>query len=127
MQALDTYDCASKLVELGIKGTDWALGDRTSSILRTDFSYISSHTKFPFALMLAQTATENVLEERLNELGVKVVRPFRVVGMKDSAYGIGTDVLFESGEVVRCDYVVGADGARSTVSSIDSTNGLDTY
>ncbi|KAE9399094.1 FAD/NAD(P)-binding domain-containing protein [Gymnopus androsaceus JB14] len=123
--ALDTYGCASKLVELGIKGTDWGVDDRTSSILRTDFSYISSYTKFPFVLILAQTATEHVLEERLNELGVKVVRPCRVVGMSNSLHGNGMDVMFESGEIVRSYYVVGADGAGSTVRQLSGINFAD--
>ncbi|KAE9401494.1 FAD/NAD(P)-binding domain-containing protein [Gymnopus androsaceus JB14] len=125
LEALDTYGCASKLVELGIKGAGWGINDRASSIIETDFSYLSSYTKFPFILILAQNSTERVLEERLNELGGKVIRPCRVVGMKNSAYGKGMDVLFESGEVVRAHYVVGADGARSTVRQLSGINFSD--
>lgn len=118
-QELDTYGCTSKLLELGIKGRGWSINDRASSILKSDLSYISPYTKFPFALLLSQTATEYVLEERLNELGVRVLRPYRAVGMKEHASGKGMDVVFESGEVVRSHYVVGADGSRSTVRIID--------
>lgn len=60
------------------------------------------------------------MEERLRELGVEVKRPLRVVGMKDSGEGKGTDILFESGETVRSKYVIGADGARSMVSTLVS-------
>ncbi|KAE9391212.1 FAD/NAD-P-binding domain-containing protein [Gymnopus androsaceus JB14] len=125
LEALDTYGCASKLVELGIKATGWRISDRASSIIKTDLSYLSPYTKFPFALILAQTATEHVLEERLNELGGKVIRPCRVIGMKDSVHGKGMDVLFDSGEVVRAHYVVGADGARSTVRQLSGINFSD--
>lgn len=118
---MDAYGCATKLIELGNKTTSWTINDRASSIIKTDLSYNSPYTKFPFILVLAQTATEHVLEERLLELGVRVLRPYRVAGMKENVDGKGTDVLFESGEVVRSDYVVGADGARSTVSTLDFT------
>lgn len=116
VQALDTYGCASKLVELGIKGSGLSFGDRTSTIFKAEFSCISPYTKFPFILTLAQTVTEHVLEERLNELGVNVIRPYRAVGMKVGVGGKGIDVTFESGETVKAEYVIGADGARSTVS-----------
>ncbi|KAE9401470.1 FAD/NAD(P)-binding domain-containing protein [Gymnopus androsaceus JB14] len=125
LEALDKYGCASKLVELGIKGTGWRINDRASSIVKSDLSYLSPYTKFPFVLILVQTATEHVLEERLNELGGKVIRPCRVVGMKNSVHGKGMDILFDSGEVVRSDYVVGADGGRSTVRQLAGINFLD--
>lgn len=115
LQALDRYGCAAKLVDLGIKGSSWKITSRDSDILKIHFSSNSPYTKFPFVLILAQTATEYVLEQRLNELGVRVLRPYHVIGMKNNALGNGMDVLFESGEVVRTNYIVGADGARSTV------------
>ncbi|KIK63921.1 hypothetical protein GYMLUDRAFT_258985 [Collybiopsis luxurians FD-317 M1] len=117
LEALDTYGCATKLIELGVKGTRWRFGDRTSAIFETDFSYISSYTKFPFALVLSQTATEHILEERLNELGVNVVRPKSVIGMQEGA-GKGIDVLFESGETVKAEHVIGADGAKSAIRQL---------
>lgn len=118
---MDAYGCASKLIELGNKTTSWTVDDRASNIIKTNLSYNSPHTKFPFILVLAQTATEHVLEERLRELGVRVLRPYHVTGMKENVDGKGMDVLFESGEVLRSDYVVGADGARSTVSILNFT------
>ncbi|KAJ3999114.1 hypothetical protein F5050DRAFT_1805356 [Lentinula boryana] len=96
LEALDTYGCASKLVNLGIKGSAWT-----------------------------QTATEHVLGERLEELGVEVKRPWRVVGMKDSGECRGMDVTFESGETIRTKYVIGADGARSAVRQLSGINFAD--
>ncbi|KAJ3877807.1 hypothetical protein F5051DRAFT_373817 [Lentinula edodes] len=125
LEALDTYGCASKLVELGIQGASWSIGDRNSIIFQANFHYNAPYTKYPFVLILDQTATEHVLEERLRELGVEVKRPLRVVGMKDSGEGKGTDILFESGEIVRSKYVIGADGARSMVRQLSGIDFAD--
>ncbi|KAJ3725481.1 FAD/NAD-P-binding domain-containing protein [Lentinula raphanica] len=125
LEALDEYDCASKLVDMGIKGSSWRLSNRSSTIFQASFKYNAPYTKYPFILILEQTATEHVLEERLNELGVQVKRPWRVVGMKDSGEGKGTDISFESGETMRAKYVIGADGAKSAVRQLSGINFAD--
>ncbi|KAF9064995.1 FAD/NAD(P)-binding domain-containing protein [Rhodocollybia butyracea] len=125
LEALDKYGCASKLVESGIKGSGLRVGDRTSTFVESRFSCITSYTKFPFVLALAQVATEKILEDRLNELGVEVLRPYRVTGMKESDKGQGIDVLLESGSVIRTNYVIGADGARSVIRQASGINFAD--
>ncbi|KAF9070667.1 hypothetical protein BDP27DRAFT_1323231 [Rhodocollybia butyracea] len=105
--------------------TDWKLGDKNGPFFQSSFEYNSRHTKYPFFLSLSQKITEHVLEERLNELGVKVLRPFHVSGMKESPTGKGMDVLFESGEIIKAEYVIGADGARSTVRRLSDIKFAD--
>jgi flavin-dependent dehydrogenase len=70
-------------------------------------------------LLLPQNKTEEVLEEHLRGFGIEVQRPYKAVGMQGDVDEFGnTQVLFESGEVVKAQYVIGADGARSAVSII---------
>lgn len=70
-------------------------------------------------MLLSQSKTEEVLEEHLKGLGIQVQRPYKAVGMKGDVDEFGnTQVSFESGEVVKAQYVIGADGARSAVSII---------
>ncbi|KAE9389423.1 FAD/NAD(P)-binding domain-containing protein [Gymnopus androsaceus JB14] len=111
LEALDKYGCASKLIELGIKGSGWAFGDRTTTIFKGDFSCISPYTKFPFVLTLRANRLRNI--------------PYRVVGMKNSTSGKGIDVTFESGEIVRAEYVIGADGSKSVVRQLSGINFAD--
>jgi 2-polyprenyl-6-methoxyphenol hydroxylase-like FAD-dependent oxidoreductase len=117
-QALETIGCADKLVELGIKGETLSIWDRKAPILKFSIhKHLSSYTKYSYILLLSQSKTEEVLEEHLKGLGIEVQRPYKVVGMQGDVDEYGnTQVLFESGEVVKAQYVIGADGARSAVS-----------
>jgi 2-polyprenyl-6-methoxyphenol hydroxylase-like FAD-dependent oxidoreductase len=55
--------------------------------------------------------------ERLRQLGREVQRPKAVVGMKESNDHYN-EVTFESGEVIKARYVIGADGSRSTIRTL---------
>ena len=83
------------------------------------FGLLAEYTKYPFITAVPQHVTERILSTVLQELGVTVYRPHRVVEIvpntEDSEL---TDVTFENGHVLRTRCVVGADGARSTVSRI---------
>jgi len=81
----------------------------------TDFSTLAPYTRYPYVLLISQTMTEKVLEARLKELGITVMRGQKAVGLK-SGEGGQLEVTFESGNVITAQYVVGADGAGSVVS-----------
>ena len=119
-QALETIGCANKLVELGIKAESLNVWDRKAPIFTFSIHEpLSSYTKYSYVLLLSQSKTEEVLEERLKGLGIEVQRPYKAVGIQGDVDDFGnTQVLFESGEVVKAQYVIGADGARSAVSII---------
>ena len=114
-QALDSIDCAETLVNIGIKGKGLRLSDRTAPFMSTDFSTLAPYTKYPYVLLISQSRTEEVLEARLKELGITVIRGEKAVGLKSAEDG-QLDVTFESGNVITARYVVGADGAGSVVS-----------
>jgi 2-polyprenyl-6-methoxyphenol hydroxylase-like FAD-dependent oxidoreductase len=92
--------------------------DRKAPIFSLDITTgLSSYTKYPYALILSQTKTEEVLEAQLKGLGIDVQRPYKAVGIQGDVDELGnTRVSFESGEVIKAQYVIGADGARSAVS-----------
>jgi len=67
---------------------------------------------YPNAWVLAQYRTEELLAERLAELGVEVARGAELTGFTQDADGVTATV---NGEQVRVRYLVGADGGASVV------------
>lgn len=70
-------------------------------------------TAYPYALMTPQYETEAVLLSRLRALGGDVHRPYEVTGVTQDADGV--TLTTATGETLRADYAVGADGMHSTV------------
>jgi 2-polyprenyl-6-methoxyphenol hydroxylase-like FAD-dependent oxidoreductase len=94
------------------------LSDRSKTFFGIDFSCLAPYTRFPFVLLLPQNVTEEVLEARLQASGIKVVKAEKASGLRVSDDG-DLEVSFESGKVIKAHYVVGTDGARSSVSCGD--------
>ncbi len=74
-------------------------------------------TAFPRPLMLAQSETERLLAEHLRGAGIEVERPVELVRFADRGDHVATTLRHEEGreEEVRCDWLLGTDGAHSTV------------
>ncbi|MGR4883440.1 FAD-dependent oxidoreductase [Streptomyces sp. LARHCF249] len=70
-------------------------------------------TAYPYALMTPQYETEAVLLARLRALGGDVHRPYEVTGITQDADGV--TLTTATGETLRADRAVGADGMHSTV------------
>ncbi|KAJ6562339.1 hypothetical protein B0H19DRAFT_944400 [Mycena capillaripes] len=116
LEALNTIGCLDRLLTVGEKVERLGLHDGSSYLISTDFSLLSPYTKFPFGLVIPQSATEAGMLDQLDQLGVKVLRPFKVVSLKPSQDTEDMlDVQFESGEIIQAKYVIGADGAHSVV------------
>jgi 2-polyprenyl-6-methoxyphenol hydroxylase-like FAD-dependent oxidoreductase len=70
-------------------------------------------TRFGMLLIVPQSGTENVLGARVDDMGVPVVRGAEVVGLTQGADGV--TVGCADGTSIQTRYVVGCDGAHSTV------------
>lgn len=116
---MDEIGCAASLVSLGIKITGGKIWDGYNFHELADFSVLARHTKFPYILMIPQNLTERVLGERVEEEGLAVYRPFKVVDVKvNETNPEYSDVIFDDGQMVTAKYVIGADGSRSVVSTV---------
>ncbi|MGD1914030.1 MAG: FAD-dependent oxidoreductase [Rivularia sp. (in: cyanobacteria)] len=74
-------------------------------------------TRFPYILILPQAQTEAILEHRLNQLGVEVERSSSLIHFQETETGVFTTFEYEDCTQIDIEakYLVGADGARSTV------------
>jgi 2-polyprenyl-6-methoxyphenol hydroxylase-like FAD-dependent oxidoreductase len=74
-------------------------------------------TRFPFLLVTPQYETERVLEERVEALGVPIVKGAEVTGLRQDDAGVTVDVRNEDGSTQEwhASYVVGCDGVHSAV------------
>jgi 2-polyprenyl-6-methoxyphenol hydroxylase-like FAD-dependent oxidoreductase len=73
-------------------------------------------TPYPYALMIAQSETERVLEEQLAKRGVKVERKVSMESFAEKGAGIEAVLRKADGssETVQADWLLGCDGAHST-------------
>ncbi|MBN9524262.1 FAD-dependent monooxygenase [bacterium] len=74
-------------------------------------------TPFPHPLMIPQSDTERILTEHLARNGVPVERSTELVRLADRGDAVEAVLRQPDGteEVVRCDWLLGCDGAHSTV------------
>ncbi|MBF6061560.1 FAD-dependent monooxygenase [Nocardia terpenica] len=76
---------------------------------------------YPFAVTIAQSETERIIEARLTELGGKVERGVRLTGIRNpGGEWVGLTLESHDGtcEEVETSWLVGADGAHSTVRKL---------
>jgi len=74
-------------------------------------------TPYPQPLMLAQSETERLLTEHLRSVGVNIERSVELTALKDSGDHVRATIRRADGweEWVRCDWLLGCDGAHSIV------------
>jgi 3-(3-hydroxy-phenyl)propionate hydroxylase len=86
---------------------------QAAAFARTTLDLGGMPTRHPYSLGLWQNRIERILGGWIEELGVPIRRGREVTGfVQDDA---GVDVLSADGERARAQYLVGADGGRSTV------------
>jgi 2-polyprenyl-6-methoxyphenol hydroxylase-like FAD-dependent oxidoreductase len=111
LEVLNPYGVAERLVSQGIQTAKFTIRDRDRVLMPVEFDKLPS--AFPYALLVSQAVTEASLLERLKELGGKVLRPWRLTRLDQDTSGV--TATFADGARIRAAFVVGADGAHSTV------------
>jgi 2-polyprenyl-6-methoxyphenol hydroxylase-like FAD-dependent oxidoreductase len=111
LEVLEALGVSERLVAQGIPASRFTIRDGHRTLIPVDFSTLP--TRYPYSLMVPQCTTEHVLLDRLAELGGKVIRPKTLTGVTQDTRGVTAQ--FDDGEVVRAQYLVGADGMHSVV------------
>jgi 2-polyprenyl-6-methoxyphenol hydroxylase-like FAD-dependent oxidoreductase len=111
LAALRGIGVTDELVRRGTIVPRFTVRDRDRALLTIDFDGLPG--RHPYTLMLPQDITEDVLTDRLDELGGTVHRGHQLERLDQGPAGVTATML--GGETVRASYVVGADGMHSAV------------
>jgi len=111
LEMLERIGVSKRLAGLGIHARQFSIRDGDRELVPVRFDGLP--TEYPYTLMVPQNITEQVLLDRLEELGGSVHRPYVASGVSQTADG--AQVTFDSGDVIKAQYVVAADGMNSTI------------
>ncbi len=95
-------------------GKQYPLGGFFAGIIRPAPSGID--TAHAYVLGIPQTSTDRLLAERAAELGAEIHRGRELVGLSQDEDGVTAEL--GDGARLRCRYLVGCDGGRSTVRKL---------
>jgi 2-polyprenyl-6-methoxyphenol hydroxylase-like FAD-dependent oxidoreductase len=111
LEVLEGIDVSRRMVKSGLMAPRFTMRQGARTLIPIDFSALP--TKYPYTLMISQASTEALLVERLAELGGEVVRPKTLTRLSQDADTV--TATFDDGDTIRARFVVGCDGAHSTV------------
>ncbi len=114
LEVLEPLGITDRLVARGLKVSDFRLRDRDHVLLTMNFDHIPS--KYRFALLCPQNVTEEVLGERIAELGGAIERPRVLQALHPQEDHVIARISDgDSFQDVEARWVVGCDGSRSFV------------
>jgi 2-polyprenyl-6-methoxyphenol hydroxylase-like FAD-dependent oxidoreductase len=115
LELLDRGGRSTPFVEAGFKAVavNFIAGDKAIGRVAMD----SVRSPYPYGLMLPQSETERLLEERLGTQGVKVERRVEFVTFSQRDDGVEAVLRHADGreETVSAAWLIGCDGAHSAV------------
>jgi 2-polyprenyl-6-methoxyphenol hydroxylase-like FAD-dependent oxidoreductase len=114
LEMLERIGVSERLAGLGIHARQFSIRDGDRELVPVRFDQLP--TEYPYTLMVPQNITEQVLLDRLEELGGRVHRPYVASGVSQTADG--AEVTLDSGEAIKADYVVAADGMHSQIRDV---------
>jgi len=115
LELFERAGIADELVAAGVKVHAAKISDGAETIAHIGFDGLD--TRYSFVLMIPQSETERILEEELAKLGVTVERGVELKGFSDKGSSVEALVARPDGssETICADWLVGCDGAHSTV------------
>jgi 2-polyprenyl-6-methoxyphenol hydroxylase-like FAD-dependent oxidoreductase len=114
LEVLEPLGVTKQLVDRGLELEDFSIRTGDRKLIPVGFEDLP--TAYPFVTMIPQPVTEQVLLDRLEELGGSVLRPYAATGLQQTPDG--AEVTLDNGDVIHAQYVVAADGMNSTVREL---------
>jgi 2-polyprenyl-6-methoxyphenol hydroxylase-like FAD-dependent oxidoreductase len=114
LEMLERIGISERLAGLGIHAPQFSIRDGDRELVPVRFDRLA--TDYPYTLMVPQNITEQVLLDRLEELGGSVHRPYLATGMSQTADS--AEITLDSGDTITAQYVVAADGMNSKIRDL---------
>ncbi|OBF89005.1 hypothetical protein A5790_02045 [Mycobacterium sp. 852002-51152_SCH6134967] len=115
LELFDRQGITEQLLARGLKARVFNVFSENRQILRADFAGLAS--PYPFLLMIPQNEVQEVLTANLAALGTHVEHQVEMVALTQHADHVSVEARRSDGssETVRAGWIVGADGAHSSV------------
>ena len=116
LEVLDTVGVTEPMLEESLAVDILTLRTLHKDAVRLDFSKLE-HTRYPHITMIPQYRTEVLLTERLSEQGIEIERNKVMTDFTQNESRVTIDIQDAEGrvETATATYLIGADGAKSTV------------
>ena len=103
LEVLEPLGVQQSLIERGLQARRFTIRDRDRVLVPIAFGQLP--TRYPYTLMVSQAVTEQVLLDRFNQLGGRVLRPRALVNLTHD--DSGATATLDDGSSLRARYVVG--------------------
>ncbi len=115
LEIFDAMGIADRFLKIGHQCDAINLYANGERLVNIPFDKIDSI--YPFVLMLSQSDTERLLNERLEESNNKVEREVELIDVKQTKNGVESTVRYSDGhtEGITSNWVIACDGINSTV------------
>ncbi|KAF8509177.1 hypothetical protein BU17DRAFT_56300 [Hysterangium stoloniferum] len=123
LEVLNTIGLVEPILEQGTRCSGVLLYGSTNKLAGVDFSILEKFTSFPNAVLISQHNIENIFRNKLKQQSISVYTNVTVTDIRSAQEGL--EVVFADGSVTHTRYVVGADGAHSTVRKLSNISFKD--
>ncbi len=122
LEQLERYGLAEEFVSRGRKAHSFTATSDGKPLVSLDFRDIPG--RYPFGLMIPQSATEEILTRSLVEHGGAIEREVELLGCENGVDGVHSILAHKTGRIeqVFTRWLVGCDGARSKVRHATGIN-----
>lgn len=118
LEQFERYEIAQRAIECGRRLRRIRMFSENRRMLEASFEEIGG--SYPFVLFLPQTETERLLTEHVQSQGGRIEREVALQSFTESEESVQCELLHADGsiEATTCAYLIGADGAHSTVRQL---------
>jgi len=115
LELFEQHRLVEAFLELGHRARVANLYSNGQRLARLDFDPLQ--TRYPYLLFLDQSVTERLMTEHLESFCVRVERGVELMRFRQGSAGLEATLRYANGaeESIRPSYLIGADGAHSTV------------